>query len=87
MDEAIRALARSVAHATLDYVFERLCEDAALKRDPWVRDLFEQKVAMAQEIADLVLENADEDADSEVHAVRALASEPSRTRPVGWGTT
>ncbi len=73
MDDAIRALARGVAHAALDYVFERLCEDAALKRDPWVRDLFEQKVAMAQEIADLALENADGDADSEVHAVRALA--------------
>lgn len=64
-DEAIRKLVRDVAQATVEHCAERAYQGKAA--------LLDSAGEMAEDMAELVMECADEDPESAVHAVRSFA--------------
>jgi hypothetical protein len=67
-DPAIRALVRSVAQATVELCVDGLHEEPALQHAAAV--LNEARTRIADKMADVVMTCADDDPESEVHAVR-----------------
>ena len=83
-DEAIRNLARSVAQATVELVAERLYvrgHIASALRVATPKDVADMLMLarqdIADEIADATMECAEDDPESEVHAVRRLRWPPA----------
>lgn len=72
MDGAIRALVLSVARATVELVHEKMRENPNLSPD----HVCLARGMIAGEIAEATMECADEDPESEVHAIRRLAWPP-----------
>jgi hypothetical protein len=82
IDPALRLLILGVAQGTLEYAWE------LYRQGDSVATIYEGRQRIAEQHVEHVMECADEDAESEVHAVREAADEtPSRGRPVGWGST
>jgi hypothetical protein len=69
VDAAIRALARNVAQATVERCAELLTPEDRHS----ARSLLDGRLMIAEEIAELTMECADECADSEVNPIRSLA--------------
>lgn len=76
-DEAIRAVIRNTALATIEACAERMIE--RYSGHTMARDLLSMKDALADEMVGLAMECADETAESPVHAVRALVDGFERT--------
>lgn len=70
-DAAIRALAKGVAQAAIELVWENVQEGASVVHVYTIRH------ELAEAVAEATMECADEDPDSEVHAVRRLAWPPA----------
>lgn len=66
MDDAIKALAKSVAQATIELAYERS------RAGQPIRELYQAREEEAEALAEITLQCADEDPESEVHAVRAF---------------
>jgi len=65
MDDAIRELVRATVQATVEYCAERAYQGKA--------GLLDMRQELADEMADVFMECADEDPESPVHAVRSFA--------------
>lgn len=74
MDEAIRALVKNVARATVEH-----CAEIVARAHPAVpvqqiaSGLLDSRLIIAAEMIEATMECADETPDSEVHAVRSFA--------------
>ena len=80
MDAAIRALVKGAAQAAIELVAENAYDGLGLY------DIYERREELAEAVAAATMECAEEDPDSEVHAVRAAGGAQPRSRPVGRGS-
>jgi hypothetical protein len=67
-DTAIRALAKGVAQAAIELVWENVQEGAELAH------VYRVRHELADAVAEATMECADDDRESEVHAIRRLVS-------------